>query len=45
MPDDKMLVKVNERIDLIIGDCKRKGNYNQDLEELNNNDIKAMYGF
>ena len=45
MPDDKMLVKVNKRIDLILSDCKNKGYYNQDLEKLNNNDIKSIYSF
>ncbi len=44
-PDDKILLKVSDRIELILKDCKSKGNYDQKLEELNNKDIKSIYGF
>ncbi|MFO7867869.1 MAG: N-6 DNA methylase [Bacteroidales bacterium] len=45
IPNEKLILKINERIKLILNDCKSKNHFNQDLEELNNEDIKSLYGF
>lgn len=45
VPSEKMILKINERINQILNDCKSKNHYKQDLEELNNKDIKSLYGF
>lgn len=44
-PNDKIHSKVNKRIELILNDCKSKGEYDLELEDLNNEAIKSIYGF
>jgi adenine-specific DNA-methyltransferase len=44
-PHDKILLKVNERIEQILDNCKSNGEYDRELEELNNKEIKSIYGF
>lgn len=45
IPKDKLILEINERIKLILDDCKTKNHFSQDLEELNNKDIQSIYGF
>lgn len=44
-PKNQVLVKVNERIKIILEACKTSQDYDCELEELNNKDIKEIYGF
>ena len=44
-PDNQALEKINERIRTILETCKTSQDYDSELEELNNNAIKEIYGF
>ena len=44
-PNNQVLEKVNERIKIILETCKTTQDYDRGLEELNNKDIKEIYGF
>lgn len=44
-PENQVLEKINERIKTIIEACKISQDYDCELEELNNNAIKEIYGF
>ncbi len=44
-PEKQLLENVNERIKIILEACKTSQDYDCKLEELNNNDIKEIYGF
>lgn len=44
-PENQVLEKINERIITILEACKTSKDYDSELEELNNNAIKEIYGF
>jgi len=44
-PKQKIFKRINERVNLILDGCKINNSYDKDLEGLNNNDIKSIYGF
>lgn len=44
-PNDLILVEIIKRTEIIIDQCKTNGQFNLELEELNNKAIESIYGF